>query len=150
MKSYTSKRVWGPILWNVLHNIPIIIASINHVENVLIFLENYYNIVPCHECQTKTKKYLDENPIILKDKNDLFQCKKDLSLYIFNFHYTNKDSLSSSSYTKFLSTPLPTIDYDELKKVLMKNKKCYGNLPESGQNYVSNFIDTLKSFYTIS
>lgn len=147
---FNNKNNWGPVLWNILHNIPVLLKSINDIDRVVEFVQNFYHILPCSVCQDHCREYLTLNAIILRVRNDLLSIKKDLMLYMYNFHnYVNNKNGKQTypGFDIFLSTPLPLIDYNIINKVFnnSQNKLFYDNLTEPAKIYKNNFITTLKS-----
>ena len=147
---YNNKNEWGPILWNVLHNVLILLKSVNDVNKVVTFIEGFHNVLPCYQCQMHCKNYLEQNKIILTNRTDLMKTKNELMLYMYKFHnYVNEKNNKTRhvNFQLFLTTPLPVINYINLNKIFQnqQNINFYNGLSPTAKNYNNNFISTIKS-----
>jgi len=72
-----SKKVWGPKLWYIIHNIAYNSPKINIYENYYKYFYNIIitNIIPCNICASHYKKNLDKINIdlYLNSKTNLIQ-----------------------------------------------------------------------------
>jgi hypothetical protein len=83
---YDNKIIWGPILWNFLHAIPEMFKRIEKLPVILKNINNFYLILPCEECQMHSKEYFTSNKLTISNENDIITSKKEIKIYLFNFH----------------------------------------------------------------
>lgn len=76
-------KIWGPITWNLLHTIAEKIyddkftdAKKDVIRIILLTIQN----IPCPICREHAEKYIKKHNI------NLCNNRKDLIMYIFNFH----------------------------------------------------------------
>jgi hypothetical protein len=77
-------KIWGPMAWNFLHNLPEYISTEldnNLKEKYINFLYNYENFLPCKICIKHYREFIYFNKINIKKLN-----KKYLEEYICKLH----------------------------------------------------------------
>ena len=146
---YKDKSRWGPIVWNLIHNIPLKVGSLQNISKAVELINNMYSILPCPECRNHMIYYLENNKIIFNQSTNFEQCRKDLALYLYNFHnYVNQlTGKLPYPYTKFESTLQNSVNFTELEKMFKNsiNKKYYSTLEKNETIFVKNFINSYKN-----
>lgn len=80
------KSKWGPAIWNLLHAVPEILKKTENIQKAIDLINNIYLLLPCEECHKHAKEYLNTNKLNITNFNNLEQSKREIKLYVFNFH----------------------------------------------------------------
>lgn len=145
------KLKWGPAIWNLLHAVPAMLKSVHNIHKAVELINNIYLLLPCEECHNHAKEYLFNNRIMITNYQDLNVAKKEIKLYLFNFHNEVNQRLSKlilHSFDQYCNENndqvlLNKINYSEISAMQYNqtNKQFYEqHLTEEQRNINNNLI----------
>ena len=149
MSKNTPTQIWGPKAWTLIHTIGLLSKQKNDVylsNRTKNFLQNIWKILPCANCRSDAKRYLDTHNVnIINDNNKIF-------LFTFDFHNfvnkkTGKPNMDIQTFHKLYTdiTDKNIKDINEYTEYL--RKKGYGSgISEFNMKYYKEFLRFLHSY----
>lgn len=143
---FNQSRHFGPVLWNLLHNIPRKLQQPNNMQLAINFIINAYVILPCHDCQTHAHSYLMTHPIVLSNPCNIIITKYELSKYLFDFHNAVNLRLQKPillSHDIYYLQSIPPVNWQSINLIYSNahNKKFFSQfLDQNQKNFLQNMI----------
>jgi hypothetical protein len=103
-----SKKVWGPVMWRILHNMAIQYPDSPTYANACNMYQRIWDFVdkiPCSDCRKNATKYIVDNPPNLYDS-------EKLQRWVWQFHNDVNKRVGNRQVT-----------YDEYKTLYNAYKK---------------------------
>ena len=76
-----NQNIWGPSVWVLLHTMTLaypLKPTKEQMDNQLMFLKSFANVIPCDICKVHYTRNLDENPPRLENRKQFFEWIVDL------------------------------------------------------------------------
>lgn len=143
--------IWGPKAWTLIHTIGLLVKQkqdvylTNRIKN---FIQNIWKVLPCANCRTDAKRYLDTHIINSINDNDT----EKIFLFTFDFHnFVNKKTGKTHMDIQTFQTNYSNITDNNIKDInayteYLRIKGSGSGISEFNMRYYKEFIRFLHSY----
>ena len=96
-------RVWGPMLWTVLHMISLnypVEPTPQHQRQYKRFFRTLMYVLPCGACRKSYRYFILRHPVV-KIRDEIFTNRETLSKWLFTLHNVVNHKLRKHQATNF-------------------------------------------------